>query len=184
MSSVSENNEAKWYVLCVKSNKEGQVGRAIASQTKLCGKEDEIQEVFIPTEKVSSVKGGKKRVLNKKYFPGYVLIKMVMNEENWYFLKTIPGVSRLMGGNAQPVAIQTSQVDHLKRDVEDQGEAPKPVMDVKVGDKVLITEGLFVNISGEVREVNSEKGVVSVEISIFGRKTPVWHEHSQIKKEM
>lgn len=183
MSLASENNEARWYVLCVKSNKEGQVGRAIMNQIELSGKADEIQEVFIPIEKVSSVKGGKKRVLNKKYFPGYVLIKMIMNEENWYFLKNIPGVSRLMGGQEQPVPIQTSQVDRLKRDVEDKGEAPKPIMDVKVGDKVLITEGLFVNISGEVREINSEKGVVSVEISIFGRRTPVWHEHSQIKKE-
>ena len=176
-------DKARWYVVHVRSNFEARVQQSILTLSEEEGKSDVIQDVLVPRSQRTQVRSGKKRVLSQKHFPGYVLIKMIMSEENWYWVRNIPGVSGFLGERGKAVPMSEREVNKLAdQGREEKEEKIKPVLDFKIGERVLVMEGLFMNMTGEIGAVNTEKGVVSVMMSIFGRQTPVEVEYSCVKK--
>ena len=147
------------------------------------GLNDQIREVLVPTEKVSEIKGGKKRVTERKVYPGYVMVDMVINDETWYLVRETPGIGDFVGGapNSKPVPMPQSEVDKILGEAEKEAEQPKMKIEFREGDAVKITEGPFENFSGVVQEVIPAKGLVKVEVTIFGRATPVELEYWQIE---
>jgi transcriptional antiterminator NusG len=161
--------ENRWYVLRVQSNKEDTVKESLEKRIKAAGLDTQIVRVLVPTEKVSEIKGGKKRVSERKIYPGYVLVEMVLNDNTWYLVRETPGIGDFVG------------VDKVLGEADREPEQPKLKIDFREGDSVKINEGPFENFSGIVKEVLPSKGVVRVEVTIFGRPTPVELEYWQVE---
>lgn len=162
----------KWYVLQVISGQEKKVKKAIDDSIHAKNFSELIGEVMMPTENVSEVKRGQHKVSEKKMWPGYLLIKMVLDDEAWGFIKNVPGVIDFLGG-AKPIPLTDSEVGDMLKEFEDRQKGIVQKHKVEVGDRVKITDGVFVNFIGTVMEVNHEKGRLSVMVSIFGRDTRV-----------
>ncbi len=172
--------EMKWYVVHTYSGFENKVKATIEQKIVTMGLEDQITQVLIPTEEVVEMKGGKKQISTKKFYPGYILVKMRMNEINWHFIRNIPKVTGFVGG-AQPPPIPESEVKKIVHQMESGHRKPKQKSALNVGDKVRIIDGPFANFNGVVDEVNKEKNKVRVMVSIFGRATPVEFEFLQVE---
>ena len=175
--------EKHWYVLRVQSNKEDSVKESLEKRIQAAGLGDRITQVLVPTEKVSEIKGGKKRVSERKIYPGYVMVEMTLNDDTWYLLRETPGIGDFVGGapNSRPTPMPQHEVDKMLGDATREAESPKLKIEFREGDAVKITEGPFENFSGIVKEVNRSKGQVKVEVTIFGRPTPVELEYWQIE---
>jgi len=173
-----------WYVLRVQSNKEDSVRENLEKRVKAAGLDREIARVLVPTEKISEIKSGKKRVTERKVYPGYVMVEMVMTDDTWYLVRETPGIGDFVGGapNTKPVPMPQYEVDKILGEAEKVDE-DQPKLDIKFreGEAVKITEGPFENFSGVVQEVIPQKGLVKVEVTIFGRPTPVELEYWQIE---
>lgn len=177
-------DQLHWYVLRVQSNKEDSVRESLEKRIKAGGLEDQVVQVLVPTEKVSEIKGGKKRVSERKVYPGYVMVEMVLNDDTWYLVRETPGIGDFVGGapNTRPVPMPQHEVDKMiMGEAEKEAEQPTLKIDFKEGDAVKINEGPFENFSGVVQEVIPSKGLVKVEVTIFGRPTPVELEYWQIE---
>ena len=185
MTNASSATEKHWYVLRVQSNKEDSVKEGLERRVQAAGLSDQILRVLVPTEKVTEIKSGKKRVSERKIYPGYVMVEMVLNDETWYLLRETPGIGDFVGGgpNTRPQAMSQHDVDKMLGDAAavKESEAPKIKIDFHEGEAVKITEGTFENFSGVVKEVNRSKGLVKVEVTIFGRPTPVELEYWKIE---
>lgn len=162
----------KWYVLQVISGQEKKVKKAIDDSVQSKNLSDTVAEVMMPTENVSEVKRGQHRVSEKKMWPGYLLIRMVLDDEAWGFIKNIPGVIDFLGGE-KPTPLTEKEVGDMLKEFEDRQKGVVQKHKVDVGDRVKITDGVFINFIGTVTEVNHEKGRLSVMVSIFGRDTRV-----------
>jgi transcription termination/antitermination protein NusG len=162
----------KWYVVQVMSSHEKKVKKAIEEYLQAKGMADDIVEVLIPTENVSEVKRGQQKISEKRMWPGYLLIKMNFTEETWAYVKDTPGVIDFLGGE-KPVPLSEKEVNDIMKELEDRQKGIVQKHKVDVGDRVKITDGVFVNFTGTVTEVNHEKGRLSVMVSIFGRDTRV-----------
>lgn len=162
----------KWYVVQVMSSHEKKVKKALEEYLHSRGVADFISEILIPTENVSEVKRGQQRISEKRMWPGYLLIKMELNDEAWAYVKDTPGVIDFLGGET-PTPLSEREVADIMKEVEDRQKGVVQKHKVEVGDKVKITDGVFVNFIGTVTEVNHEKGRLSVMVSIFGRDTRV-----------
>lgn len=162
----------KWYVVQVLSSHEHKVQQALMEQRDLTGMNDYIQGVIVPTENVSEVKKGQQRVVEKRIWPGYILVKMVMTDESWHYVKNIPGIVDFLGGE-KPTALTDREVDEILRDLEQKKQSVTQKHKFKVGDTVKIIDGVFVNFIGTVTVLHPEKGLLSVNVSIFGRETRV-----------
>jgi transcriptional antiterminator NusG len=162
----------KWYVLQVISGHEKKVKKTLDESIQSKGFAEWILEILMPTENVSEVKRGQQRISEKKMWPGYLLIKMDLNDEAWAFVKNVPGVIDFLGGE-NPVPLSEKEMGSMMKELEDRQKGVVQKHKVDVGDKVKITDGVFVNFVGTVTEVNHEKGRLSVMVSIFGRDTRV-----------
>lgn len=162
----------KWYVVQVMSSHEKKVKKTLEEYLQSKGMADFITEILIPTENVSEVKRGQQKISEKRMWPGYILIKMNFNEESWAYVKDTPGVIDFLGGET-PTPLTEREVNDIMREVEDRQKGIVQKHKVEVGDRVKITDGVFVNFVGTVTEVNHEKGRLSVMVSIFGRDTRV-----------
>jgi len=162
----------KWYVLQVMSSHEKKVKKAIEEYLQAKGLADDIVEILIPTENVAEVKRGQQKVSEKRMWPGYILIKMNLHDESWAYVKDTPGVIDFLGGE-KPAPLSEKEVNDIMRELEDRQKGIVQKHKVDVGDRVKITDGVFVNFTGSVIEVNHEKGRLSVMVSIFGRETRV-----------
>ena len=162
----------KWYVLQVISGQEKKVKKAIEDSMHSKNLAESISEVMMPTENISEVKRGQHKISEKKMWPGYLLIKMVLDDEAWGFVKNVPGVIDFLGGS-KPTALSEQEVGDMLKEFEDRQKGIVQKHKVEVGDKVKITDGVFINFIGTVTEVNHEKGRLSVMVSIFGRDTRV-----------
>ncbi len=163
----------KWYVLQVISGHEKKVKKTLDEAIQSKGLAESISEILMPTENVSEVKRGQQRISEKKMWPGYLLIKMDLgNEDAWAFVKNVPGVIDFLGGE-KPVPLTEVEVASMMKELEDRQKGVVQKHKVDVGDRVKITDGVFVNFVGVVTEVNHEKGRLSVIVSIFGRDTRV-----------
>jgi len=162
----------KWYVIQVLSSQEKRAKKAIEERKQAAGLDDLIVEILLPTENVSEVKRGEQKVVEKRLWPGYLLVKMQITDDSWHFVKDSPGVVDFLGGE-KPTELSESDVDALLKDLESRKSKVTQKHKLQVGDKVKITDGVFVNFIGTVTEVFHEKGRLSVMVSIFGRETRV-----------
>ncbi len=170
-----------WYIIRVQVGREERIRQNLLRRVKQAGLEDTIPEVLLPTESVSSIKGGKRRVTRRKLYPGYLMIHMEIGDDAWFLLKDTPGFGDFVGGREQPVPMSQDEIDRILGQMEDSKDKPKLSISFKKGDRVKIKQGHFENFDGEVDEVNPEKGIVKVIVTIFGRATPVEVEYWEVE---
>lgn len=162
----------KWYVLQVVPGHEKKVKKRIDESLEKSGMKDLISEILIPTENVSEVKKGQQKISEKRLWPGYVLVKLNLTDESWSFLRNIAGVLGFLGGE-KPTSLTDDEIGKILQELEDKQKGVVQKHKVEVGDRVKITDGVFINFIGTVVEVFHEKGRLSVKVSIFGRDTRV-----------
>ena len=171
----------EWYVIRVQSGKEDKVRRGLEKRIAAEGAEGLISKVLVPTETVSEIKGGKKRVSKKKIFPGYIMVEMESSDEALYLIRETPGVGDFVGAHMRPTPMEPHEVARLLGDMERGAEAPKMKINFQKGESVKIKEGPFENFDGIVDEVYPDKGLVRVVVTIFSRPTPVELEYWQVE---
>ncbi len=173
---------AKWYVIHTQTGAEAKAKANLLSRAEANGLTSTIQQVFIPTEKVSEVKAGKKKISERKFFPGYILVQMELTDESWYLVKNTPGVSGFVGSGKKPIPLSETEVGQVLRQQEEKTSKPKPKVEFVVGESVRVKEGAFANFNGTIEEINPNRGKLKVLVSIFGRSTPVELEYWQVEK--
>lgn len=178
----------EWFVLQTLSGQENKAKENMERRLKLEEVEDLVQEILIPTEKVSEVKQGKKTTTTRKFFPGYLLMNMELYDDErklvekcWYFAQATPGIIGFVGGD-RPVPLRQSEVDTILNQIEEKKEKVKPKISFEPGETVKITDGPFVSFSGVIEEVDPERGKLKVSVSIFGRSAPVELEYWQVER--
>lgn len=173
---------AKWYIIHVYSGFERKVRDAILEQAAQKGLRDFFEEVMVPMEEVVEVKRGKKVQGERKFFPGYVLVKMDLNDETWSLVRNIPKVTGFLGGGGKPTPIPEHEATRILQQMQEGVEHPKPSVMFVIGDQVRVADGPFSSFTGVVEEVDEAKGRLKVAVSIFGRATPVELEYSQVER--
>ena len=174
--------ERKWYVIHTQTGQEDKVRTTLAHRKETEPAGQFVSQVLIPTERVSEVRDGKKRITERKFFPGYVLVEMELNEQTWHLVRTTTGVTGFIGAGRQPVALSDEEVKQILRQTEERQEKPSPKVVFEKGESVRVIEGPFTNFSGAIEEVNPDRGKLKVMVSIFGRATPVELEYWQVEK--
>jgi len=172
----------QWYVIHTQTGHEDRVKTALESKIQQGLARDLIFQVMIPTEKVSEVKEGKKKITQRKFFPGYVLVEMELNNDSWYIIKSTPGVSGFIGSGKRPLPLKEEEITTILKEAEDKKEKPIPKVVFEEGESVKIIEGPFTNFHGNVEEINPNRGKLKVMVTIFGRATPVELEYWQVEK--
>ncbi|RMD67831.1 MAG: transcription termination/antitermination protein NusG [Gammaproteobacteria bacterium] len=173
----------RWYVVQTYSGYENQVARSLKERIKRAGMEDKFGEILIPTEEVVELKEGQQRKSERKFFPGYVLVQMEMNEDTWHLVKDVPKVIGFVGGTAErPSPISDKEAEAILQRIRERAEKPRPKVVFEPGEVVRIKEGPFVDFTGVVEDVDYEKNRLRVSVSIFGRSTPVEIDFSQVEK--
>ncbi len=172
----------EWYIIHVFSGAEEFVVKALNEKIRKYTMQDHIAEIVIPKEKVIEIKDGKKVVSEKRSFPGYILVRMEMNDKNWYFVRNTPKVTGFVGAGKKPKPLSAKEVATILRHIEATQETPKPKYHLETGEAVKIIDGPFVNFNGIVDLVNEEKNQLKVTVTIFGRATPVDLNFLQVEK--
>lgn len=171
-----------WYVVHTQTGLEDKVKTSLENKIAASGLQEEISSVVIPTEQVSEVRSGKKKITQRKFFPGYLLVEMDLNEKTYLFVKTAPGVTGFIGLGKKPMPLPQSEVDNILKKTKDTQVKPSPKIVFEKGEQVRVTEGPFQNFNGTIDEIHPEKGKIKVSVSIFGRSTPVELEYWQVEK--
>ncbi len=172
----------KWYIIHTYSGFEQKVRSAILERAKAQGLEEQIAEVLVPTETVEEMVKGERKLSHRKFYPGYVLVKMELTDKSWHLVKDTPKVTGFIGSKDEPVAIPEAEAEKIIAQMQEGVLRPKPKIKFEQGDKVQVTDGPFVNFTGVVDEVRPDRGRVRVMISVFGRPTPVELEFTQLEK--
>ena len=172
----------QWYVIHTQTGHEERVKTTIENRAQQFSLQDKIAQILIPMEKVSEIKAGKKKISTRKFFPGYVLVEMELNDDTWYLVKNTPGVSGFIGSGRKPLPLRETEVEGIIKQAEEKKEKPTPKVIFEKGESIRVKEGPFVNFNGTIEEVNPNKGKLKVMVSIFGRTTPVELEYWQVEK--
>jgi transcriptional antiterminator NusG len=171
-----------WYVVHTQTGSEDKVKTALENRVASHGLQDLITKVIIPTEQISEIRSGRKKVSQRKFFPGYLLLEMELSEQTYFLIKTTPGVTGFIGLGKKPMPLPQDEVDNILKRTEETQTKPIPKTIFEKGEQVRVTEGPFVNFNGTVDEIHPEKGKLKVSVSIFGRSTPVELEYWQVER--
>ncbi|MFA6216148.1 MAG: transcription termination/antitermination protein NusG [Candidatus Omnitrophota bacterium] len=171
-----------WYVVHTQTGSEDKVKTILQTRIPVNGLQELITKVIIPTEQVSEVRGGKKRISLRRFFPGYLLVEMEMEEKTYSFIKGIPGVTGFIGSGKKPMPLPQKEVVEILKRTEETRTKPSPRIIFEKGEQVRVKEGPFMNFNGSIEEIHPDKGRIKVNISIFGRSTPVELEYWQVEK--
>ncbi|RPF42949.1 transcription termination/antitermination protein NusG [Thermodesulfitimonas autotrophica] len=170
----------QWYVIHTYSGYENKVKANLEKRIASMNMGDKIFRIIVPEEDEIEIKGGKKQVLKRRIFPGYVLVEMILTDESWYVVRNTPGVTGFVGSGNKPLPLTQAEAEEILKRME--GESPRIRLDVTPGEKIRVTSGPFQNFIGVVEEVNAEKAKLKVLISMFGREVPIELDYSQIEK--
>jgi transcriptional antiterminator NusG len=182
-SQPAANPDLRWYVVHAYSGMEKSVERNIRERILRSGMESKFGRIMVPVEEVVEIKNGQKRTTERKFFPGYVLVEMVMDDDSWHLIKHTNKVTGFVGGaKNRPAPISEAEVMKIVNQMQEGTEKPRPKVEFSVGEYVRVKEGPFTDFNGTVEDVNYEKSKVRVSVTIFGRATPVELEFSQIEK--
>ncbi len=172
----------RWYIVHAYSGFERKVAQSIREQAVQKDMADLIDEVLVPTEEVVEMRRGQKINAERKFFPGYVLVNMEMNEDSYHLVKNVPKVTGFLGTDNRPSPISEAEADRIRRQVQEGIERPKPSITFEIGEQVRVSDGPFTSFNGFVEEVDEERARLKVAVSIFGRATPVELEYTQVEK--
>ena len=172
----------RWYIVHAYSNFERKVAEAIKERAKQNGLTDKFEQVLVPMEEVTEVRRGKKVASERKFFPGYVLVKMELSDRTYHLIKDTPKVTGFLGADNKPMPITEGEAMRILQQVQEGVERPKPTISFEVGENVKVADGPFASFTGVVEEVDEERARVKVAVSIFGRATPVELEFTQVEK--
>jgi transcription termination/antitermination protein NusG len=181
-SGESEEQQGQWYVLHTYSGYENKVKKTIESRIEAYDLDDRVFEVVVPTQDEIEIRSGQRHTVQKKVFPGYVLVRMDIDEETWYQLRNTPGVTGFISINNKPVPLGEEEAKNILKGMT--AEAPKVAVSFQMGDTVRIIDGPFADFRGQIDEINNEKGKIKVLVSFFGRETPVELDFLQAEKEL
>lgn len=171
-----------WYIVHTQTGLEAKVKTSLENKIASQGLGDLITQVIIPMEQISEIRAGKKRISQRKFFPGYILVEMELNEKTYFIIKRTPGVTGFIGLGKKPTPLPQEEVDNILKRSEETQAKPIPKTAFEKNEQVRVTEGPFVNFNGTIEEVHPEKGKLKVSVSIFGRATPVELEYWQVEK--
>ena len=171
-----------WYVVHTQTGSEDKVKTALENRIAAQGLQELITQVIIPTEQISEVRSGRRKISQRKFFPGYLLVEMELNEASYFLIKTTPGVTGFIGLGKKPMPLPQEEVDNILKRTQESQAKPIPKTAFEKGEQVRVTEGPFVNFNGTVDEIHPEKGKLKVSVSIFGRATPVELEYWQVER--
>ena len=174
---------SQWYIIHAYSGFEKRVAEAVKEQAIVQGLDKLVDEVIVPTEEVIEVRRGQKVTSERKFFPGYVLIKMVMTDDTYHLVKNTPKVTGFLGPQGKPSPISEAEANRILHQVEEGVERPRSMISFEIGEEVRVIEGPFTSFNGSVEDVDEEKERLKVSVSIFGRATPVELEFSQVEKQ-
>ena len=173
----------RWYVVHAYSGMEKSVARALQDRVERAGMQGQFGKILVPTEEVVEMKNGQRTISERRFFPGYVLVEMEMNDDTWHLVKNTGKVTGFVGGSGhRPTPISEKEVDKIMSQMQEGVEKPKPKTLFEVGEMVRVREGPFTDFNGNVEEVNYEKSRLRVSVTIFGRATPVELEFGQVEK--
>ncbi|MFV8824237.1 transcription termination/antitermination protein NusG [Thauera sp. WH-2] len=173
----------RWYVVHAYSGFEKSVQRALIERVNRSGMQDSFGQILVPVEEVVELRGGQKTVTERKFFPGYVLVEMEMNDESWHLVKSTPKVTGFVGGTAnKPAPISEKEVEKIMQQMQEGVDKPRPKVLFEIGEVVRVKEGPFTDFHGSVEDANYEKNKLRVSVTIFGRATPVELDFAQVEK--
>ena len=172
----------RWYIVHAYSNFERKVAESIKERAAAAGLADMFEEVLVPMEEVVEMRRGRKVSSERKFFPGYVLVKMDLNDETYHLIKSTPKVTGFLGTENKPIPITDEEAGRILQQVQEGVERPKPSVTFEIGEQVRVADGPFASFNGLVEEVDEERARLKVAVSIFGRATPVELEYAQVEK--
>ena len=172
----------RWYIVHAYSNFEKKVADSIREKAAASGLEHQFEDILVPTEKVVEVRRGRKVDSERKFFPGYVLVKMELTDDVYHLIKNTPKVTGFLGSDNRPMPIPDSEAERIMAQVQEGVERPKPSISFEIGERIRVADGPFASFEGNVEEVDEERARLKVTVSIFGRATPVELEYSQVEK--
>ncbi len=172
----------RWYIVHTYSNFEKKVAETLREQALVKGFDEQIEEVLVPTEEVVEVRRGQKVNAERRFFPGYVLVKMDLTDETYHFVKNTPKVTGFLGSQNKPSPVSQKEVDDILQQVQEGVDHPKPSVTFEIGETVRVCDGPFASFNGLVEDVDEERARLKVAVSIFGRATPVELEYGQVEK--
>lgn len=178
--TLKQTGERSWYVIHTYSGYEEQVADSLKQRIESMNMQDKIFDVVVPKEKQIEIKNGKRKIVEKKIFPGYVLVDMIVTDDSWYVVRNTPNVTGFIGFGVRPTPMSREEIDRLRKRMG--VKEPKYQVDFNVGDLVKITDGALKGFEGKIEEVDAEKGKIKVLVNMFGRETPVNLDFLQVKK--
>ena len=179
---TEKDNDFKWYIIHTHSGFESKVVALVKEEIKKKNLIESFDDFLIPTQKTLEIKKGKKIEGEKKFYPGYILIKMIMNDDTWHLVKKISKVSGFLGAANKPVPLRKEEADRILDQIKEGGEGVVPTITFEIGETVKVSDGPFASFNGVVEEVDSDRSRLKVAVSIFGRATPVELEYTQVEK--
>ncbi len=182
MSAAEAATIKQWFIVHTYSGFEAKVRESLRQRVDAMGMADVIEDILIPTEEVVEVRDGKKTRSTRKFFPGYVLVKMEMSDAAWHVVKNTPKVTGFVGTGNKPVPLSDAEVERIVHQTTTAVDKPKPKLEFRTGESVRIVDGPFSNFTGQVEEVNEDRSTLKIMVTIFGRSTPVELEFQQVEK--